>query len=279
MGQHLEGRPCKRTPTNVDLRLVSPDPDQLADARADLIREHGSNWEQRRMPYRSVLGSVQHLMVSTRPELSFAVSYLSRFMSCFLREHWVEALRTMQYLKLYPDRKFVISRDKLPDLTLSAWVDSDWAGDPEQRRSVSGMIVYLGKVPILWKSQMQARTSLSSGEAEFIAVGEVTRHVLMLRYVMDEMGFGQTEPTTVHCDASAALQALEKQKCDSKLKHVATRFHRTRQEVALGTIRLRKVSSKQNVADGFTKSLRKDDFDTFADWVYSGPVEVDAQAS
>jgi hypothetical protein len=136
-------------------------------------------------------------------------------------EHWNEAVRLLQYLKGNRTRKLVISRDKLKSLTLSAWVDSDWAGEPEQRRSVSGMMVYLGQVPVFWKSQMQNRTSLSSGEAEFIAVGEVTRHILMLRYVLEELGFGQEQPTTVYCDATAALQALERQKCDSKLKHVA----------------------------------------------------------
>jgi len=189
-------------------------------------------------------------------------------------EHWNEAVRLLQYLKGNRTRRLVISRDKLKSLTLSAWVDSDWAGEPEERRSVSGMMVYLGQVPVFWKSQMQNRTSLSSGEAEFIAVGEVTRHILMLRYVLEELGFGQEQPTTVHCDATAALQALERQKCDSKLKHVATRYHRTRQEIALGTIKVVKVASKENVADGLTKSLRKDAFDAFADWIFAGPPEV-----
>jgi hypothetical protein len=133
------------------------------------------------------------------------------------------------------------------------------------------MIIYLGQVPILWKTQMQSKTSLSSGEAEFIAVGEITRQVLTLRHVMAEMGFEQSEPTVVHCDATAAMSALERQKCDSKLKHVETRFHRTRQEIALGNIKLVKVRSKQNVADGFTKSLRQSEFDVFKTWVFDGP--------
>jgi len=120
MAHHLEGRSGKRSPVNVDLRLVSPEADKLAQEREALEKKFGKSWERDAMPYRSVLGSVQHIMVSTRPEPSFAISYLSRFMSCFVSEHWNEAVRLLQYLKGNRTRKLVISRDKLKSLTLSA---------------------------------------------------------------------------------------------------------------------------------------------------------------
>jgi hypothetical protein len=271
MDKFVAGLPRKVTPTSADVRLVKPDADHATDFRSRMQQKHGRKWEENFMPYRSLVGSIQYLMTCTRPDLTFAVSHLSRFMSNFLDEHWTEALRVLQYLKRVKDRPMVISRDKLKDFTLSAWVDSDWAGDPSERRSVSGFIIYLGEVPILWKSQMQSKTALSSGEAEFVAMSEATRHILMLRFVLAELGFEQSAPTPVHGDSTAALQALKSQKCDSKLKHVETRYHRTRQEVSLGNISLEKVPSKGNIADAFTKALRAEEFNCLMTKVFDGP--------
>jgi hypothetical protein len=280
MSVHVGHLPRKSVPANPVAKLKVPDPADLEAFRSQMQHDHGKNWEKVAMPYRSIVGSIQHVMVMTRPDLTFATSYLSRFMSCFTFDHWKEALRSLQYLKQCPARQIVISSSKLKDFTLSAWCDSDWASsDLSERRSCSGFIIFLGQVPILWKSQLQSKTALSSGEAEFVALSEVTRHVLTLRHVMAELGFSQDRPTPVYGDATAALQALKAQKCDSKLKHVETRFHRTRQEIALGTILPIKVDTKVNISDAFTKALRSDSFNSFMAQIFDGPETRRAKGS
>ena len=69
-----------------------------------------------------------------------------------------------------------------------AFSDSDYAGDPDTRRSVSGYVIYLCGVPISWRSKAQRSVTLSSTEAEWIALSEVAKEVLFMIQVLKSMG-------------------------------------------------------------------------------------------
>jgi len=196
MDKYLVGLRGKNIPVRADKRLQKPSQEELQCVRDQLERDHGKHWEKNVMPFRSIVGSVLYLSTMTRPDLTFAMSYLTRFMSCFTSEHFAEAVRVLQYLLYKPKVELEISREKLKNFTLTAYCDSDWAGEPDERKSVSGYVVYLGKVPLLWKSQLQGKTALSSGEAEFVALSETVRQVLTFRYVLDELGFGDHVQTS-----------------------------------------------------------------------------------
>jgi hypothetical protein len=55
---------------------------------------------------------------------------------------------------------------------LKIFCDSKWAGDPETRVSVTGFIIYLLNVPICWHYKSQKGVTLSSTEAEYVAISE-----------------------------------------------------------------------------------------------------------
>ena len=61
--------------------------------------------------------------------------------------------------------------------TLEVYSDSDWAGDPNDQKSVGCYIIFLNGVPIVWRSRSQKVVSLSSSEAEFYACAEAVREV------------------------------------------------------------------------------------------------------
>ena len=109
--------------------------------------------------YRRLVGRLMYLCF-TRPELSYCVHVLSQFMQQPREEHWNAALRVVRYLKGNPGQGILLHKDC--DLCLYAWYDSDWAGCPLTRCSLTGWFVSLGVSPISWKTKKQHIVSRSS---------------------------------------------------------------------------------------------------------------------
>ena len=88
---------------------------------------------------------------------------------------------------------------------MSAYSDADWAGCPDTRRSVTGWCMFLGSSLISWKSKKQARVSKSSTESEYRAMSAACSEILWLRGLLAELGFPQTEPTSLYADNTSAI--------------------------------------------------------------------------
>ena len=77
------------------------------------------------------------------------------------------------------------------------FTDSDWPGDPDDRKSTTGYVFTLGSGPITWSCQKQSAISLSSTEAEYHAAVEANKEALWLRQILFEFGLPQQHPTTL----------------------------------------------------------------------------------
>lgn len=91
--------------------------------------------------YRSTIGSLQYLAF-TRPDLSFAVNRLSRYMHAPTSEHWNAVKRTLHYLAGTSDQGIMLRQGN--SKALHAFSDADWAGDADDYISTNGYLVYLG---------------------------------------------------------------------------------------------------------------------------------------
>eukprot|EP00253_Pinus_taeda_P028708 PITA_28708 len=89
---------------------------------------------------------------------------------------------------------------------LVGFTDSDWAGDPDDRKSTAGYVFTLGSGPITWACKKRAAISLSSAEAEYRGALEASKEALWLRQILSEFGFEQQHPTTLWCDNQSAIQ-------------------------------------------------------------------------
>jgi hypothetical protein len=126
-----------------------------------------------------------YLIKCSRPDLSNAVRELSKCMDRATYGTYQEMLRIVKYvldtknycLKIQP------IFDSKNSWKLKVFSDSDWAGDPETRISVTGFIVYLQNVPVCWRSKAQRGVILSSSKAEYVAMSEAVKEIRFI-YVL-----------------------------------------------------------------------------------------------
>ena len=116
--------------------------------------------------YRSMVGALQYLTF-TRPNLAFSVHQLCQLMQFPTTAHLEAAKRVLRYVKGTLSHGIYFSRGPL---TLTAFTDADWAGDPFDRKSTTGFMVFLGSNPISWSSKKQSTVSRSSIETEYCAL-------------------------------------------------------------------------------------------------------------
>ena len=209
---------------------------------------------QRIRNYQSLVGALLWLSTSTRPDIAYATNQLARFLSNPGESHFVAAKRVLRYLKGTQHLCFQYHRSSVGNI-LTAYCDSDFAGDPEDRRSVSGFILFLNGGPIAWTSKRQPIVSISSSEAEFYAASLASLDVLFYRRLLSALGFSQPSPTVMFEDNAACIYMSQKAGLINRAKHIDLRVHRIRELVRDGVVVLTKIPTLDQVADAFTKSL------------------------
>ncbi|XP_066385099.1 secreted RxLR effector protein 161-like [Miscanthus floridulus] len=103
-----------------------------------------------------------------RPDIAFAVGYISRFMKDPREDHWATVKQLLCYVKGTVDHGIIFPKTGRSRLQLTVFSDADMAGDINGRRSTSGVLVFLESVPISWLSLKQKVVALSTCEAEYI---------------------------------------------------------------------------------------------------------------
>eukprot|EP00253_Pinus_taeda_P008373 PITA_08373 len=143
---------------------------------------------------------------------------------------------------------------------LVGFTDSDWAGDPDDRKSTAGYVFTLGSGPITWACKKQAAISLSSAEAEYRGALEASKEALWLRQILSEFGFEQQHPTTLWCDNQSAIQLCKDPVQHQRSKHIELHMHFIRNLIHDHVLEVQYCSTDDQVADIFTKALTEAKF-------------------
>ena len=142
----------------------------------------------------------------------------------------------------------------------TGYVDSDYAGSLDTRKSQTGYVFTVFGSAISWKANLQAVVALSTTEAEFMAVTEAVKEALWLKGVLAELGFEQ-QSLSVFCDSQGAIHLSKHQVFHERSKHIDVRLHFVRDVISEGSVLVQKISTNHNPADMLTKSVPSDKFE------------------
>ena len=138
-----------------------------------------------KVPYASAIDSLMYVMVCTRPDIANAVRVVSRFMSKPEKQHWEAVKWILRYLKGSSDTCLCFTG---ASLKLQGYVDADFVGDIDSRKSTTRFVFTLGGTAISRASNLQKIVTLSTIEAEYVAATEAGKEMIWLHGYLDELG-------------------------------------------------------------------------------------------
>ncbi|XP_015165835.1 uncharacterized mitochondrial protein AtMg00810-like [Solanum tuberosum] len=147
--------------------------------------------------YQRTIGKL-HYLSFTRPDIAFAVNKLSQFMQSPSLEHWKAVKKVFRYLKASSTSCLQISSHSNSNMYMYA--DADWAGDPSDRISTSGYILFLGPNLICWSSKKQQLVARSSIEAEYKSVANALSELTWVHNLLTELRYQVSQTPRFFCD-------------------------------------------------------------------------------
>jgi transposase InsO family protein len=258
------------SPMEVGHRLRKEEEDGMK--KSSERHEYGTREE-----YRSVVGGLLYAALSTRPDIAYQASVLSRFLTDPHPHHWAAAKRVLRYLRGTAALGLKFGGEAAGADGQSGggvelgpvYCDADWAGDEETRRSTTGFVVMLGGGAVSWQSKRQQTVALSSAEAEYMAAAAATQETVWVRTLLAELGYAQRTPTTLLCDNQAAIAMVSNAVHHSRTKHIDLRHHFIREQATAGSVRVQWVSTTDQAADLLTKPLGRQPFTVLCDRLMS----------
>ena len=215
--------------------------------------------EEDQKQYRSGVGMLLYLLKHSRPDLSNSARELSKVMDGATKAHQKLLYRVIKYVFDTEHWKLKLEPISFPrnSVHIEAFCDSDYSGDRDTRISVSGFIIFVNGCPISWRSRGQRSVTLSSTEAEYVAISEVCTEIMFVKQVLEFLGLNIHHPITVRVDNVGAIYLTQNHYTGGRTKHVDIRYHYVRELIEQGIIEIVFVKSEDNKADIFTKNVKE----------------------
>lgn len=225
-----------------------------------------------------MIGKLTFLANSTRPDLSFVVHQCARYSTNLTALHEFAVKRIGRYLLSSPDQGLILKPSNT--FQLDMFVDADFAGMWHQELSElrdcalsrTGYVITYCGCPVHWASRLQGKITLSTTEAEYIALTMVTRELLPLRNLVQEIhqnGLVQTSPEIANStiwtkplspsnafeDSASCIVLAYSDGTKVRTKHISLKWHHFHDQLRAGHLKITKIASNLNWADLLTKPL------------------------
>ena len=198
-------------------------------------------------------------MQADRPDIQYAVKEICRRMAKPVVSDWQKLVRLARYLKGAPRLVWEFHwQEGIDGIAPRGFSDSDWAGDRKTAKSTSGGLVMRGRHLIKAGSRTQDSITLSSAEAELVALGKLAMEVIGIRTMCEEWGMSRAEQTSdLFADASAALSIAKRQGA-GKMRHINVKSLWLQAKAVQQVLKYCKVKGEENPADGLTKHVKRE---------------------
>ncbi|XP_039127020.1 secreted RxLR effector protein 161-like [Dioscorea cayenensis subsp. rotundata] len=168
-----------------------------------------------------MIGSLLYLTAS-RLDISFSVGVCARYQATPKESHLKAVKRIIRYVHGTTEYGIWYSKDSNSHIV--GYSDAYWAGNIDDRKSTSGGCFYLGNNLVTWYSKKQSSISLSTAEAEYIAVESCCTQLLWMKQMLEDYGL-QQGLLTIFCDNKSAIDISKNPVQHSRTKHIDLRYH------------------------------------------------------
>lgn len=237
--QRFNMQECKPISTPIECRLRLP---------------KGEESKRSEKPYRELVGCLMYVAMTSRPDLCAAVIYFSQFQSCPMEEHWVHLKRVLRYIRGTLDFGLEFRGNNEAPI-MEAFCDADWANDPVDRRSLTGYVFRVHGCTVGWLTRKQPTVSLSSTEAELVALSVTICHGIWMKRLLQDLGRELKGPVTYYEDNQSTIRVTEDERYAGRMKHVDVKHRFVRELIQRGQVALRYKATEEQLADVLTKGL------------------------
>uniref|UniRef100_A0AAV1VBB0 Polyprotein n=1 Tax=Peronospora matthiolae TaxID=2874970 RepID=A0AAV1VBB0_9STRA len=249
---------CQRRYVNDILKRFGMDECKATAIPVDLSTRLVASSEAAKIdvPFREAVGALMHLTTATRPDIAYAVGYVSRFMENLQQEHWTAVKRIFRYLQ--GTKSHGLRFQPSDKIDFRGYSDADWAGDHADRKSTSGYTFMLMGAPVSWGSKKQSSVSLSTSEAEYIALSLAIQEGKWVHRLLCEILAAANEPgpdLVIREDNQSCIKMTKNPVNHGRAKNIGIKYHHIRDEVKRGEVQLEFCETSVMMADIMTKGL------------------------
>jgi hypothetical protein len=178
-----------------------------------------------KVPYASAIGSIMYAMISTYPDVSYALSATSRYQSDPGESHRTTVKNILKYLRRTKYVFLVYGGEE--ELTVKGYTDARFQTNKDDSKSQSGFVFTLNGGAVSWKSSKQDTVADSTTEAEYIAALEAAKEGVWMRKFLIERGVfpNAFSPLNLYSDNNGAIALAKEPRNHQKKKHVLRKFH------------------------------------------------------
>jgi hypothetical protein len=250
-------------------RGISTPMDKVRPRKRDPALDPSHNQHQ----YQEAVGSLKYAAVSVRPDIAYAAGIVGRFAADPSEEHWTAVKRIMRYLKgtyatqlrlgICAGRRGVAGPQGVGGPQgvegrgrLEVHADADFAGDPNDLKSTSGMVIVDRNGAVIgWRSAKQPVTARSTADSEYTAVAMAVDEALWLSKVEAEIYGDQPTTLQVRNDNNAAIAIIQSGMYQASNRHIGVKYRWLREMWASGEIDISYTDTNNMRADIMTKPL------------------------
>ena len=214
------------------------------------ILEKGHEKESSRSsdyPYQQILGSLMYMSTSTRPDITFAISFLSRRMKNPQKCDELMLSSVLKYLEETGNLQLNYTKSddlESDEVEILLYTDSDWGGDREDCVSTSGYLCFVNGNLISWRSKKQDRVAMSSTEAEYISLFHGIQEAIWVKQLLEGLNLKIKDGhVKVYADNKGAINLAENAVYSPRTKHIDLKYHFSRQAVARGDVKITYINT------------------------------------